>query len=83
MKLKKKSWFFDINRIIISSCTRKSGGGVWVQIISIGTTAEDIALDYADIRRRIKEPTSNLIQTYRLFSRSELLPKKKKFFFFF
>lgn len=63
MKLKKKSWFFDINKIIISSCTRKLGG-VRVQIINIRTKAEDIALDYADIRRRIKEPTSNLIQTY-------------------
>ena len=82
MKLKKKSWCFDINRIIISSCTRK-WGGVWVQIISIRTTAEDIALDYADTRRRIKEPTSNLIQTYRLFSRSELTSKKKKKNFFF
>lgn len=72
MKLKKKSWFFDVNKIIISNCT----WGWGVQIINIRTMAGDIALDYADIRRRIKEPTSNFIQTYQLFCRSELTFKK-------
>jgi len=53
--------------------------GVGGTIINISTMAGDTALDYADIRRRIKEPTSNFIQTYQLFCRSELTSKKNFF----
>lgn len=47
--------------------------GEGVQIINIKTMAGDTTSDYADVRRRIKEPTANFIQTYQLFCRSELL----------
>lgn len=51
-------------------------GGEGVQIINIKTMAGDTTSDYADVRRRIKEPTANFIQTYQLFCRSELTSKK-------